>query len=503
MFIIKQLSFHAFRIAQLLVVIIALTGIHFSYAQSGYQLIGGCEPLNDIVSSACPDVDTCFTLTPDLTGQSGAVWDQNQIDLSNSFDATFCLTLGSHDADGADGFAFVLRGVGSATLGSVGGGIGYQGISPSVAIEFDTWDNGTSFDDITEDHTGIYVNADYITPLVAAVPLNPAGSNVEDGQYHNARIVWNATTKDFKMYFDGNLRASANMDLVNDVFSGDSQVYWGFTASTGGATNLQQICFPYSSIHVEDGAICEKDSFALHYYTPDITSYTWYKAPNDTLVNWNTIDFTDPFNLDDTLIYVSESGDYVLKIDFNNNSFVDTATVVVIPLPLAPFADINMTYCPDQVLLELDALNPGSTYTWQPAQGNNQIIQDYGGEGWYEVLIEEPILGCSVSDSIFVTAYCDPDASMPNIFTPNGDGLNDLFLPIYAVSPKWVKVDDFYILDRWGLEVYSYATGDPGWDGKVNGKEANNGVYYYSIRYSDINGEKQEQKDGFFHLIQN
>ena len=60
------------------------------------------------------------------------------------------------------------------------------------------------------------------------------------------------------MYFDGNFRFSYTIDLINDVFLGENLVIWGFTASTGGLSNLQQICFPKYSIEVEDIYVCTK-----------------------------------------------------------------------------------------------------------------------------------------------------------------------------------------------------------------------------------------------------
>src|ERR1700748_2056719 len=82
----------------------------------------------------------CYTLTDDLHFVSGSMWNQYKIDLTQSFDFSFNVNLGCRDADGADGIAFVLQPV-STSIGNTGQGLGFGGISPSVGIVIDTWQN--------------------------------------------------------------------------------------------------------------------------------------------------------------------------------------------------------------------------------------------------------------------------------------------------------------------------------------------------------------------------
>lgn len=74
----------------------------------------------------------CYQLTPDAGGQSGSVWNLNQIDLSTPFDFYFDVFLGCNDG-GADGIVFVLQPV--STVGGSGGGLGYAGITPSLVLK--------------------------------------------------------------------------------------------------------------------------------------------------------------------------------------------------------------------------------------------------------------------------------------------------------------------------------------------------------------------------------
>jgi gliding motility-associated-like protein len=76
---------------------------------------------------------------------------------------------------------------------------------------------------------------------------------------------------------------------------------------------------------------------------------------------------------------------------------------------------------------------------------------------------------------------------MPTGFTPNGDGNNDIFLPLG--SALYSKEYDFRIWNRWGQEVFR--SNDPllGWDGNFNGQLAITGVYAYLITYKNIFNE--------------
>ena len=80
----------------------------------------------------------CFRLTQAIDNQGGAAYQNQTINLNNSFDFTFNLFFGFNDA-GADGIAFVLTNNITA-LGSAGGGLGYAGLAGnSFAVEFDTF----------------------------------------------------------------------------------------------------------------------------------------------------------------------------------------------------------------------------------------------------------------------------------------------------------------------------------------------------------------------------
>lgn len=179
--------------------------------------------------------------------------------------------------------------------------------------------------------------------------------------------------------------------------------------------------------------------------------------------------------------------------------------VLVVQNPASPFASDSLNYCPLNTLVVLDALNNGMSYTWNPIISNDQTIQiDSSQLGWYSVIIEEPINGCQNKDSIYVSTFCEPIIEFPNVFTPNNDGVNDFYEPIYVLPAEWVKIESFEIFNRWGNSIYLYtyqSDSYPKWDGKLNGKNISEGVYFYLAAYTNIKNENQELKQGSFHVF--
>jgi hypothetical protein len=197
----------------------------------------------------------CYQLTPPAVYQGGAVWFQNKITLNENLSVQGTLNLGSIDGGGADGIAFVLQPICSG-LGGVGGGIGYLGISPSIAIEFDTWQNG-EYGDPAQDHIALMSNG-VINHGSGNNLWGPDVSqgNLEDGLDHTFDIEWDASTNTLSLNFDGNLLMTYSDDIVTNIFSGNANVFWGFTAATGAAINYQTVC-------ISDVSFTEEGSFTV------------------------------------------------------------------------------------------------------------------------------------------------------------------------------------------------------------------------------------------------
>ena len=105
-----------------------------------------------------------------------------------------------------------------------------------------------------------------------------------------------------------------------------------------------------------------------------------------------------------------------------------------------------------------------------------------------------------------------PNYNLPNTFTPNGDGFNDVFTPIKCPPYRYITRVDFKIFTRWGEKVFETTNPEINWDGtnQKTGKPMSDGVYFYAGYYYEqtLHGEVQKplpQKNGggFIHLIRN
>lgn len=211
--------------------------------------------------------DDCYQLTGLSTYENGTVWYADQINLNEPFDLQFLMNFGDLDGTGADGICFVIQTVGTNAIGTEGGGMGYLNFGTSLGIEFDTWQN-SNYSDPVEDHIAIQINGnidhntvDNIAGPVQADALDP---NIEDGEDHIVRVVWNPADQIMQVYFDCVFRTSGNIDLINEIFGGNNLVYWGFTAATGGSYNNQVVCLQESIINqTENHTICTGASVQL------------------------------------------------------------------------------------------------------------------------------------------------------------------------------------------------------------------------------------------------
>lgn len=213
-------------------IVICLLVLQLNVSGQQYQLNGNAR------ANSC----NCYTLTDPATFQSGSAWNKTLFDLTNPFDFRFSVFLGCQDATGADGIAFMLQQM-STSLGASGGGMGFDGVSPSIGILLDTWQN-TENNDPAYDHISIQANGrlTHGSDLAGPVRASATSDNIEDCAWHILRITWNPVTQQISAYFDGNLRVQAQIDLVGTIFNNNPKVYWGFTAATGGSYNLQQFC---------------------------------------------------------------------------------------------------------------------------------------------------------------------------------------------------------------------------------------------------------------------
>lgn len=204
----------------------------------------------------------CIRLTPDEEYREGLAYHTTKLNLSNFFEIEFDIFLGDKD-EGADGITFVIHndvrkfdaygtwgecmGYGRWSKNYVSGNF----ISPSIAIEFDTYQNYRQNDPVC-DHIAYLENGTNYHQVYWNNQDN--NFNLEDNYLHNFRFRWNPETHKITVYLDGKVVYGGQKDLVQDIFEGETQVIWGFTASTGNKHNLQYFCLKKWAYQQEEQA---------------------------------------------------------------------------------------------------------------------------------------------------------------------------------------------------------------------------------------------------------
>ncbi|HUM45737.1 MAG TPA: gliding motility-associated C-terminal domain-containing protein [Chitinophagales bacterium] len=131
--------------------------------------------------------------------------------------------------------------------------------------------------------------------------------------------------------------------------------------------------------------------------------------------------------------------------------------------------------------------DPPYTYVWssQPTQFTETATGLPAGT--YFITVRDSN-GCILLDSVVIEE--SPNIlAIPNVFTPNGDGLNDLFQP----NLLNVNALEMRIFNRWGKMVYQSNDPDSGWDGKANSADAELGIYVYYMQASFLDGSVVDQ----------
>ena len=282
--------------------------------------------------------DGCAQMTADLNNQSGQVWSSSQIDFSSDFDYEFTMYFGA-STGGADGCTFTFQNQGPNAIGIDGNQLGAGGISNSVVIEFDSYDNeptGTRTYEISNDHVAVNVSGDLTDPvgqICGPIQIRIGGGNIDDGNEFPIRVNWDASTQTMGIYFNTHLRISCTHDFVNNVFGGDPTVYWGFTGATGGLTNQHYFCpgnLPLPIDIMNFKVICSNGKNTLSWYTPN------HDNPNEFIVqrstdgkNFDDIDVLDA-SYDNEFVWEDDNSDfYFYRLKQNTHKGVPKYTSTI------------------------------------------------------------------------------------------------------------------------------------------------------------------------------
>jgi len=219
-------------------------------------------------------------------------------------------------------------------------------------------------------------------------------------------------------------------------------------------------------------------------------TYVWSSNIPDISLNGQ-------YNLPNPLVSPLASTVYTVK-GTDTNSCVNTANtpVNISPLP-TPMILINpnpvSVFSPNVHIY--DGSISSTSWFWDLGDGNTSTDADFYhtysdlDTGRYLVrLTVSNVFGCIDSTSKWAIVRPDGTFYIPNAFSPNGDGFNDIF-KAYGMN---VHEFEMYIYDRWGKVIFNTKNIDEGWNGKYANELLPTGVYAYAIFYIDAVGIKKK-----------
>ncbi len=189
---------------------------------------------------------------------------------------------------------------------------------------------------------------------------------------------------------------------------------------------------------------------------------------------------------------------YTVNISYFNNCTVQqTVSVKVNPTPTVNAGEDFIVNLDEPMYL--NGVGSG-TVTWIAGEGifchpcpNSQIMPKQSSCYTIRAIND---YNCIATDEVCVEVTTNYNIYIPNIFTPNEDGMNDVFLVYGTGLTKF----EMTIFDRWGEKLFVSKDQLVGWDGSYKGKISKNDVYPYLVQYTSLDGQKHT-KSGHVTLL--
>lgn len=255
------------------------------------------------------------------------------------------------------------------------------------------------------------------------------------------------------------------------------------------SVTIQDICFD-----IEDEVTITYDSIPTVDLGLDTTLCFGQSYFIDAVSNAGNVSYLWNDGLESSDRTITEEGYYQVTLSNQCGSAEDELRVYYSLAPPDIFPGV-MGYCAFRELV----LNPGleGSYEWQDGSTDNTYTVYQSG--FYYVTIADDDDCFIIRDTVqVVEERCLCPVYVPNSFSPNYDGLNDVFISYHDCDPYDYQLQ---IFDRSGIEIYATQIPGNGWDGKSGPTEAPSGVYIFRIRYAETHDSLPIEKQGSFSLI--
>lgn len=428
-------------------------------------------------------------------------------------------------------FAEVLSVIGNAAFGGdtlVKGCVPLEldFINESIGADTYSWDFGDGGSSTLFEPTYTYVDTGTFTvQLIAALADSLSTCGDADTAYMTIIVHQDSVLAQFDVDPDCDA-LTADFEFTGINF--DATV-WDWSFGDGNVSNVINPTHTYGStgtypvtLIVTDSATCNISDTALI----DVPMYpelvAGFTHPLESCPPF-TVDFvnstTGPsqfydwdfgtgdgsIDQDPTYIY-NDPGSYTVTLityDTLSCNLYDTVTSTVLvydePIPEFDFfPTVPFTFDPVNFL---DGSTDAVFWEWNFGDGSSPSFDQnpthqFEESGTFEVcLIATSIDGCR--DTLCQEILVDAEITMPNAFTPNQDGLNDIFAPVFHQG-----INGYYlvIFNRWGEMIFQSNDPNEGWDGTYRGKESELGTYIWTLVYVNEEGTKV-RRNGSLNLI--
>lgn len=334
------------------------------------------------------------------------------------------------------------------------------------------WSNGSTAASINVSNSGSYwvqtsdgscSATDSIVISLNSYPTFSFGNDTTLCQGQS--IVLNGATASSYLWSNGSTASSINVS--------GSGTFW-LKASNGPCSVSDTVVVSmnqYPSFNFgNDTTLCQGQSITLTGGTA--SSYLWSSGSTALSIN------------------VSSSGTFWLKARNGPCSTADTIAISILQYAVLDFGK-DTTLCTGQSI----TLNGGSasSYLWSNGSTASSINVSSPGAFWLQVGNGR----CTGTDTLSVYfTDCEMEIEMPNVFTPNYDGLNDIFVP---AKYRGIAKATIRIFNRWGEEVFFSEDLMTGWNGTYKDNTCSDGTYFWIVQYTTSMNETKELK-GFLML---
>jgi gliding motility-associated-like protein len=215
-------------------------------------------------------------------------------------------------------------------------------------------------------------------------------------------------------------------------------------------------------------------------------SYTVGLASNQEQYAWSNGD------IDNTTLFSSD-GKHWVRISNKCATVTDTVDFIVSPYPILDLGP-DTTLC-GNFSLTLNAGNAGMDYIWMPYGETTQTIEATQ-QITYTVIVSNEY-DCESTASFTVRPDCVSKSFIPTAFSPNGDGLNDVFKPTLINFENY----SLEIYNRWGEKIFESTDVKLGWDASYQGEAVPDGVYHYFMRYKTTEDLQWQNVGGVVNVV--